>query len=413
MKERDELELILKLIGKYSLPLSPILEYAIKEKMEEYPTDEQPNTIDNDKITASKTIVQDKQTITGTPVDISSNDLRVVDYGEHTIAVIGDTKPHKDVLKALGGYFILRTQWGAAWIFSNKKRKSVQAYIDGNICVVENLNEQNQKDSRNRSSERYLIRVKYPNGKEFCSKHVWETLVDVVKYAGPERVMKLDIYCMGDSLVSPRLNENPRYRVSQKEIGKGLYVCTYSSTETKLMQIEKINEGLNLGLNVEKVFAEINDSKEEPKISEKENKGERDRSKYSFNGGPMLNKRRFVLEVVKYYVRTHPNVSYGELLEVFPPSLHRSMLNGVFRGYYDVMRRSESNPDILNRFFVKENELITLSNGMKITVHNQWGESFEKFLEVAKKLYAVTSSTDTEDDYYSLKFPTPSNGCRI
>ena len=37
MKEREELELILKLIGKFNLPLSPILEYAIKEKMEEYP----------------------------------------------------------------------------------------------------------------------------------------------------------------------------------------------------------------------------------------------------------------------------------------------------------------------------------------------------------------------------------------
>lgn len=37
MKEREELELILNLMRKYSLPLSPILEYAIKEKMEEYP----------------------------------------------------------------------------------------------------------------------------------------------------------------------------------------------------------------------------------------------------------------------------------------------------------------------------------------------------------------------------------------
>ena len=37
MKEREELELILNLMRKYNLPLSPILEYAIKEKMEEYP----------------------------------------------------------------------------------------------------------------------------------------------------------------------------------------------------------------------------------------------------------------------------------------------------------------------------------------------------------------------------------------
>ena len=37
MTEREELENILKLIKKYNLPLSPILEYAIMEKIEEYP----------------------------------------------------------------------------------------------------------------------------------------------------------------------------------------------------------------------------------------------------------------------------------------------------------------------------------------------------------------------------------------
>ena len=36
MTPREELELILTLIKKHSLPLSPILEYAIKEKMEQY-----------------------------------------------------------------------------------------------------------------------------------------------------------------------------------------------------------------------------------------------------------------------------------------------------------------------------------------------------------------------------------------
>ena len=34
MKEREELELILNLIRKYNLPLSPILEYAIQEKLD-------------------------------------------------------------------------------------------------------------------------------------------------------------------------------------------------------------------------------------------------------------------------------------------------------------------------------------------------------------------------------------------
>lgn len=39
MKPHEELDLILKLIKKYELPLSPILEYAINEKKEEFPSD--------------------------------------------------------------------------------------------------------------------------------------------------------------------------------------------------------------------------------------------------------------------------------------------------------------------------------------------------------------------------------------
>ncbi|MBP3245580.1 MAG: hypothetical protein J6M59_10835 [Bacteroidaceae bacterium] len=37
MSPRKELDLILDLIRKYNLPLSPILEYAVNEKKEEYP----------------------------------------------------------------------------------------------------------------------------------------------------------------------------------------------------------------------------------------------------------------------------------------------------------------------------------------------------------------------------------------
>lgn len=42
MSAREELDLILKLIKKYGLPISPILEYAINEKKEEYPELEEP-----------------------------------------------------------------------------------------------------------------------------------------------------------------------------------------------------------------------------------------------------------------------------------------------------------------------------------------------------------------------------------
>ena len=265
MKEREELELILNLIRKYNLPLSPILEYAIQEKMEEYPEtstaddeevsftenisieagiepplqsyhDEQKSTIEGyslqnqgnhcyiindigEKVFSSSgrlTIIEgefyrvsytysfismnlvkkDERELyvlgkrilnahhrsplytaldeheylnqiksirfdynteeyhvqvdgrwygsSGYFADFDqkgtedgskniaeeshtakpANDLKIVDFGERSIAVIGDTKPHKDALRAMGGYFMIRTQWGPAWTFPNKKRES-------------------------------------------------------------------------------------------------------------------------------------------------------------------------------------------------------------------------------------------------------------------------------------------------
>ena len=101
---------------------------------------------------------------------------------------------------------------------------------------------------------KYIIRVVFPDNRVSCSKMVWETLVEVVRYAGAENVMKLNIIIMGDNLVSTELNPNERYRVGQKEVEPGLYVCTYSSTDTKYDQIRKINRDLGLGLKIEKVM---------------------------------------------------------------------------------------------------------------------------------------------------------------
>lgn len=44
MTPREELDLILKLIRKYNLPLSPILEYAVNEKKDEFPEEEKSAT---------------------------------------------------------------------------------------------------------------------------------------------------------------------------------------------------------------------------------------------------------------------------------------------------------------------------------------------------------------------------------
>ena len=344
MKEREELELILKLIGKYNLPLSPILEYAVKEKMEEYPEEESTASVNDDKNEEDK-VINDNVTNIDISVETLSDGLRIVEYGERTIAVVGDTKPHKDALKSLGGYFVFRTQWGPAWVFREKKRDVIQAYINGDTSVITRDEDTKQDEPQKKKGSRYIIRVKYPDGRVFDSNLVWETLVDVIKYAGPDKVKQLNIICMGDNLVSPRLNDNPLYRSAQKEIGQGLYVCTYSSTDIKFKQIVRINLDCRLGLEVEKVY--IGEEGGAPVLSSKDTSDWRNYGT-DVEEKKLLNKRRLVLETVKSYVRQHPKVSYETLIRVFPASLNNNQTNGVVKRYKDVLKKCAINPRTRN-----------------------------------------------------------------
>lgn len=387
MKEREELKLILELIGKYNLPLSPILEYAVKEKMEEYPDEELTEEIDRNDETEDNAVVNEIIANDGMSEDSLSEELRIVDYGERTIAVVGNTKPHKDALKSIGGYFVYRTQWGPAWVFREKKRDIIQAYISGDTSVITREEEEKQEESQKKRSPRYIIRVKYPDGRVFDSNLVWETLMDVIKYAGPDNVEQLNILCMGDNLVSSRLNENPIYRSAQKEISRGLYVCTYSSTDTKFKQIVRINIDCKLGLEVEKVYIDENGSSRT--ILSEGAPVWKDEEVNIDNKKP-LNKRRLVLETVKSYVQLHPQVSYETLIRVFPPSLNLNQTNGVIKRYNDVIKKCAIKPKTRNYFFLNNEDIIELSNGQKVVVHSQWGDDFDRFLNVAKSLFRIT-----------------------
>lgn len=115
----------------------------------------------------------------------------------------------------------------------------------------------------------------------------------------------------------------------------------------------------------------------------------RDTSKYSIDGGEPLKKRRFVLAVVRKYVEGHPGITYEQLKERFPDSLSGSPLHGVFRPYEEIQLKLQNQPDLVKRFFLEPEDLITLSDGTRLTVYNQWGQHFPNFLEVAKQLHEV------------------------
>lgn len=63
-----------------------------------------------------------------TPAEPSSG-LRMVDYSEKAVAVVGDTKAVKDLLKSMGGRFNPRLSCGAGWVFGKKKTDELKAAL--------------------------------------------------------------------------------------------------------------------------------------------------------------------------------------------------------------------------------------------------------------------------------------------
>ena len=101
------------------------------------------------------------------------------------------------------------------------------------------------------NGERYKIRVTFPNGRTIQYGKVLETLVEVVKYAGPQKVASLNINVCFENMVLRTPLE--KYKIACKPVGDGWYVNTASDTTSKYKQICEISERLNLGLIVELV----------------------------------------------------------------------------------------------------------------------------------------------------------------
>jgi hypothetical protein len=97
--------------------------------------------------------------------------------------------------------------------------------------------------------------------------------------------------------------------------------------------------------------------------------------------------------LIKDYISNHPQTTFYELQQIFPDSLH-SKSRGVVRRLSDIRQQMIQMPDLKNRYFLKPEEIITLSNGEQIVINNQWGNLFINFLEAAKQLYIITSDKE-------------------
>lgn len=105
------------------------------------------------------------------------------------------------------------------------------------------------------SSTRQKIKVIFPDGKTIQPNKVLEALIEVVKYAGPERVHNLGISICADNLVLK--TPSPRYVKTCKPVGNGWFVNTCSDTLTKYKQIKQISSDLELNLKVTMIYGDV------------------------------------------------------------------------------------------------------------------------------------------------------------
>ena len=106
-----------------------------------------------------------------------------------------------------------------------------------------------------KKQKRFILRVTFPDGYEVCQEKVAKTLAAVISHIGPERVMALNIINCRDNLIVTDPNKgNLRNRYCLSEVGKGYYVNTLSSSDSKIGQLEQISKVLHLDLKIEKVW---------------------------------------------------------------------------------------------------------------------------------------------------------------
>ena len=130
-----------------------------------------------------------------------------------------------------------------------------QEEVNVELLPPETENTVNQRETNSKKRQKkFIIKIIYPDGHAVCSRMVWETLYDVVKYAGVQRVRKLGLWLRGTNIISDQVEEDDRYRNSQKEVEPGVYLQTCSTTEVKYELIKEINKQLSLGLKIEKVL---------------------------------------------------------------------------------------------------------------------------------------------------------------
>jgi hypothetical protein len=108
-----------------------------------------------------------------------------------------------------------------------------------------------------------------------------------------------------------------------------------------------------------------------------------DRRPYHLNGFE-AGKGRIVLQLVKQYLQDHPGAKFNQLKSIFTDEI----LNTGKLTFLE----EENKVSKLDRYFSKENEVLTSGDGVRFMVCTQWGSAnFPDVIELAADLgYSIT-----------------------
>ena len=197
MTRNEELTLLLEIMRKYDFPVSPILEFAIRSKMDDSSGDD--------------LIIPE--------VSSMESDIGLVQSSE--ISHIEKPFQYSNVM------------------LEEKTKTDYRTRVS---------------DTTRKNRKKTILRVTRPDGSMIEDSKATVTLAITIQEIGVERVRNLNLSLDGMNLIL--IGENTLYPSQQYYLGDGFYLNTHSSTDRKKYHLEKMFKALGLDWKVEIVSSE-------------------------------------------------------------------------------------------------------------------------------------------------------------
>lgn len=173
------------------------------------------------------------------------NLMNIIHAGVNIVSQTLDEKYHDSQHPIPGGWYVMTNTTTEV---KKEDLQRISEELDLGLTVELVPLPKSTRDYHSEDSGRRKIRIVFPDGRTIQPNKATDALVEVVKFAGPERVQSLNITVCEDNMVLDHVH--PKYEVACKPVGNGLYVNTGGDTGRKFDHIQLINDRLQIGLVV-------------------------------------------------------------------------------------------------------------------------------------------------------------------